>query len=35
MARPLVFFAVRAAGWRLRRLTFGSSWTLVRILAGE
>ena len=34
-ARSLAFLAVTAAGWRLRWLTFGLGWTLVRILAGE
>jgi len=34
MATSPAFLAVGTAGWRLR-LTFGSNWTLVRILAAE
>jgi hypothetical protein len=34
-ARSLAFFAVMAAGWQLRHLTFGSNWTLAGTLDEE
>jgi hypothetical protein len=34
-AKPIAFAAVTMASWLRWSLTFGSSWTLVRILAGD